>query len=64
MAWNEEKLDALRAKFSGDTGGTAFDEHFREISRLIFGKGGYCPAPYCPRHAHIPGCPGAHDAVA
>jgi agmatinase len=46
MAWNEEKLDALRAKFTGDTGGTAFDEHFREISRLIFGKGGYRPAPY------------------
>lgn len=46
MAWNAEKLDALRAKFTGDTGGTAFDEHFREISRLIFGKGGYRPAPY------------------
>lgn len=46
MGWTTEKLDALRAKFSEDDGGTFFDEHFREISAHIFGKGGYRPAPY------------------
>lgn len=46
MAWNPDKLEALRAKYSGDTGGLAFDPHFREMSGHIFGAGGYRPAPY------------------
>ena len=46
MAWTDEKLEALRAKFSGDEGGETHDPHFREIASHIFKEGGYRPAPY------------------
>lgn len=46
MAWSQEKLAELREKFAEDAGGTMFDEHFKEISSHIFGRGGYRPAPY------------------
>ena len=46
MAWTESKLQALRAKFSGDQGGQMYDPHFKEIASHIFGDGGYRAAPY------------------
>ena len=46
MAWDEEKLAALRAKFSDNTAGDMYDPHFREIASHIFGRDGYRPAPY------------------
>jgi agmatinase len=46
VVWNAERLQALKEQFLSDTGGQAFDPHFREISSYIFGKGGFRPAPY------------------
>ncbi len=46
MSWNPDKLESLRAKYAGDTGGLAFDPHFKEIGSHLFGAGGYRPAPY------------------
>ncbi|NMM45624.1 agmatinase [Rhodospirillaceae bacterium KN72] len=46
MAWNKEKLDALRAKFDSMTGGDMVNPKYQEVADYIFSQGGNRPAPY------------------
>ncbi|NTJ11624.1 agmatinase [Rhizobium lusitanum] len=44
--WTEDKLAALREKFSDSTGGDMYTPEFRRIAERIFAEGGRRPAPY------------------
>ena len=46
MAWNKEKLDALRAKFDSMSGGDMVNPKYQEVADYIFSQGGNRPAPY------------------
>lgn len=67
MAWNRDKLEALRAQFAEDDGSTVLDPHFKEIASHILGDGGYRPAPYAGMPTFLdapalaPGAPGFSD---
>jgi len=46
MAWDNGKLEALRAKFDQGHGGDIFDAKFRRVADKIFSKSGTRLAPY------------------
>ena len=46
MAWDNARLEELRAKFNDETGGQIFDETFRKVGDKIFSKSGTRLAPY------------------
>jgi guanidinopropionase len=46
MAWDNERLAALRAKYSDEKGGEIFDPRFRKVADRIFDKSGTRAAPY------------------
>ena len=46
MAWNDKKLEELRAKYAGGHGGELFDPKFRKVADKIFSKSGTRVAPY------------------
>ncbi len=43
--WSQSKLDQLKAKFEGASGGDMHDPKFRAIAEKIFSEGGKRPAP-------------------
>jgi agmatinase len=46
MAWDEQKLNALKAKYGESHGGELFDPTFRKVADKIFTKSGTRLAPY------------------
>ena len=46
MAWDREKLDALRAQYSDTHGGEVHDPQFRKVADKIFSQGGTRLAPF------------------
>lgn len=46
MAWDRQKLEALRAKFSDADGGDMLDPQFRKVAAKIFSQSGTRLAPY------------------
>ncbi len=46
MAWDEQKLNELKAKYGESHGGELFDPTFRKVADKIFTKGGTRLAPY------------------
>jgi agmatinase len=46
MAWDKNRLAALRAKYSDEKGGAIFDPRFRKVADKIFDKSGTRAAPY------------------
>jgi agmatinase len=46
MAWNKEKLEALRAKYADEVGSEIFDPRFRKVADRMFNKSGTRAAPY------------------
>ncbi|MVA20981.1 agmatinase [Agrobacterium vitis] len=46
MAFDNEKLDALRRKYGGETGGEVFDPRFKRVAEKIFDSKGTRLAPY------------------
>jgi agmatinase len=46
MAWDENRLAALRAKYAESAGGGIFDPAFRKVADRIFDKSGTRLAPY------------------
>jgi len=46
MAWDKEKLSALKAKYDAGHGGDIFDPAFRKVADKIFSKSGTRLAPY------------------
>ena len=46
MAWNDKRLEELRAKYAGGHGGELFDPKFRKVADKIFSKSGTRVAPY------------------
>ena len=52
MAWDRQKLEALRTKFSDADGGDMLDPDFRKVANKIFSKAerGLRPMPAC-RHS-------------
>ena len=46
MAWDQNTLDALRAKYGESHGGELFDPEFRKVADSIFSESGTRLAPY------------------
>ena len=46
MAWDRQKLEALRAKFSDADGGDMLDPQFRKVADKMFSQSGTRLAPY------------------
>jgi agmatinase len=46
MAWDKDKLEALRAKFGDAYGGQTFDPEFQKVADKIFSKSGTRMAPF------------------
>lgn len=46
MAWDKDKLAALRAKYTGDQDEDFFDPAYRKVADQIFSEGGTREAPY------------------
>jgi guanidinopropionase len=63
MSFDADRLDALRRKYAGNTGGEMFDPRFRKVADKIFTKGGTRLAPYSgiPTFLTAPYFPVDHD---
>jgi agmatinase len=63
MAWDQTKLEELRAKFAESHGGQIFDPDFRKVADKIFSKTGTRLAPYAgvPTFLSAPYMPVAAD---
>lgn len=63
MAWDQTKLEELRAKFADSHGGEIFDPDFRKVADKIFSKSGTRLAPYAgvPTFLSAPYMPVAAD---
>jgi agmatinase len=46
MAWDKQKLAALRARYADNVGGEIFDPRFRKVADKIFSKSGTRLAPF------------------
>ena len=46
MAWDRQKLEALRGKFSDADGGDMLDPQFRKVAAKMFSQSGTRLAPY------------------
>ena len=46
MAFDRDKLEALRARFGDSQGGETFDPRFRRVAEKIFSESGTRLAPY------------------
>lgn len=46
MGWDQDRLEAIRAKYLDNKGGEMFDPKFRKVAEKIFNKSGTRLAPY------------------